>query len=466
MAPMLNFPSTTQASGIPRREILAALSHALDLTEGAVPGHAQRVCLYSMQMAEVIQLCPYERSSLYYAALLKDVGCSSNAGRMCLLIGGDDRMMKHDVKFLDWTRPSLAAVTALWRRAMPHASAAQRAARILKLALEQHTNNRTMIELRCDRGASIARRIGLPEMAAEAIHRLDEHWDGSGYPGRLRGNAIPLLSRILTVAQHLDVFASETGPGMGLDEAVREMRARSRRWFDPELVRVVEHLHRSGRLADIGDIQNLHQAVQDQEPESESALSDADVDSICQAFAEVVDAKSSFTYSHSMGVTDAAVGIARQLGFGPSRIQRIYRAALLHDLGKLSVPNSILDKPGRLTPDEFAVVQHHSRLSQEILSRIERFADIARIAGQHHEKLDGSGYPDSLTASQLSLDSRLLTVADIYGALTEVRPYREALPEEKVFSILRSEVPLKLDGDCVEALERAVQTGTPLALAQ
>lgn len=466
MTPMLHFPSSTHSSGIPRRQILAALSYALDLTEGAVPGHAQRVCLYAMQMAEALQLAPSERSSLYYAALLKDVGCSSNAGRMCLLIGGDDRMMKHDVKFLDWTRPSLAAVTALWRRALPHASAAQRAARILKLALEQHTNNRTMIELRCDRGASIARRIGLPEATADAIHRLDEHWDGSGYPGRLRGNAIPLISRILAVAQHLDVFASETGPGMGLDEALREMRARSRRWFDPELVHAVNSLHRSGQLVRIAAIQDLRRAVEDQEPESESALSDADVDSICQAFAEVVDAKSSYTYNHSMGVTEAAVGIARELGFAPSRIQRIYRAALLHDLGKLSVPNSILDKPGRLTPEEFALVQQHARLSQQILGRIERFSAIAQIAGQHHEKLDGSGYPDRLTAAELSLDSRLLTVADIYGALTEVRPYRDALPLEKVFSILRSEVPAKLDADCVQALERAVQTRTPFALAQ
>ncbi len=253
---------------------------------------------------------------------------------------------------------------------------------------------------------------------------------------------------------------------MGLDEAIREMRARSRRWFDPELVDVVNHLHRSGQLARIATIQDLRSAVEDQEPESESALSDADVDSICQAFAEVVDAKSSYTYNHSMGVTEAAIGIARELGFAPSRIQRIYRAALLHDLGKLSVPNSILDKPGRLTPEEFALVQQHARLSQQILGRIERFSAIAQIAGQHHEKLDGSGYPDRLTAAELSLDSRLLTVADIYGALTEVRPYRDALPLEKVFSILRSEVPGKLDADCVQALERAVQTRTPFALAQ
>ncbi len=461
---------TPSNSGIPRREILSALSYALDLTEGAVSGHAQRVCLYSMRIADELQLSLTEQSDLYYAALLKDVGCSSNSSRMCVLIGGDDRLMKRDVKFLDWTRPSVAAVTALWRRALPGSSAVERVARILRLAIDQHTNNRVMIELRCDRGASIARRIGLTQATADAIHRLDEHWDGSGYPGRQRGRAIPLAARILALAQHIDVFASEIGPGMGMDEAIREMNARSHRWFDPELVRITNELHRTGDLARVAAIDSLHQAVQDREPQSENALIDSDVDSICQAFADVVDAKSPFTFSHSIGVTDAAVSIARALGLAPLRIQRIYRAALLHDLGKLSVPNTILDKPGRLTAEEFAIIQTHSRISEQILLRIQRFESIARIAGQHHEKLDGSGYPDRLTAAQLSLDSRILTVADIYGALSEKRPYREALPTERVLEIMRQDVPHKIDAECFEALCRVVgsQPSAPpdLALAQ
>jgi putative nucleotidyltransferase with HDIG domain len=462
MSPVLSFPSSGQPeprSGVPRRQILSALSYALDLTEGAVPGHAERVCLYALRMAEELGFTPSEQAELYYAALLKDVGCSSNSGRMCVLIGGDDRLMKRDVKFLDWTRPSVAAVVALWRRALPNGSAMERMARIARLAMDQHTNNRTMIELRCDRGASIAHRIGLPVATADAIHFLDEHWDGSGYPDRLRGDAIPMSARILAVAQHLDVFASETGPGMGLEEAMRELNARNRRWFDPELVRIANLLHHSGELARIGAVDDLHQAVLDREPESEGELADSDIDSICQAFAAVVDAKSSFTFTHSIGVTDAAVAIARELGLAPTRVQRIYRAALLHDLGKLSVSNTILDKPGRLTAEEFAVIKGHSRISEQILRRIERFEDIARIAGQHHEKLDGSGYPDGLVAAQLALDSRILTVADIYGALSEKRPYRDALETTQVIEIMRQDVPTKLDPDCFEALMRVLHGG-------
>ncbi len=158
------------------------------------------------------------------------------------------------------------------------------------------------------------------------------------------------------------------------------------------------------------------------------------------------------------------------MGLEPLRIQRLYRAALLHDLGKLSVSNTILDKPGRLTPEEFAVIKGHSRLSEQILSRIHRFEDIARIAGQHHEKLDGSGYPDGLVAAQLTLDSHILTVADIYGALSEKRPYREALSTERVLEIMRQDVPHKLDADCFEALVRVLHSpsaaAVPATLAQ
>jgi HD-GYP domain-containing protein (c-di-GMP phosphodiesterase class II) len=137
--------------------------------------------------------------------------------------------------------------------------------------------------------------------------------------------------------------------------------------------------------------------------------------------------------------------------------RRIHRAALLHDLGKLSVSNSILDKPGKLDEEEWKRVQDHPKLSQQILERIPSFGDIARIAGRHHEKLDGSGYPDHLTSKQLSLDDRIVAVADIYGALSEDRPYRAGLDPEEILAILRKESPSKLDPDVLEALEQFME---------
>jgi putative nucleotidyltransferase with HDIG domain len=192
------------------------------------------------------------------------------------------------------------------------------------------------------------------------------------------------------------------------------------------------------------------------EPGAVRTIAADQVDRVCEAFADVVDAKSSSTYRHSMGVTEIAEALSLQLGLSKSRRRLVYRAALLHDLGKLRVPNSILDKPGKLNEAEWLVMREHPVLSQQILERISSFAPIARIAGRHHEKLDGTGYPHRLKGDDLSLEDRIVGLADFFGALSEDRPYRKAMPVEQIFAILRDEVPQKFDPDCFEALVAVV----------
>ena len=441
-------------------EILSALSFALDLTEGAVPGHALRSCLLGMRLAERMGIDGAQRAGLFYALLLKDVGCSSNAARLCQIIGGgDEREVKKGVKLEDWTRPSKPKITTmklLWNTVLPDAGPLQRVAGIVRIGLTQHRNNEEMIALRCDRGAHILRKLGLGDAAAEAVRGLDEHWDGSGYPERRMGSAIPLGARILAVAQHLDVFATEQGVPM----AMQVLRDRGGRWFDPEMVKAADALHSEGglwqtALSDTPE-QETRRAVLDLAPEALNLLAATDIDLICEAFADVVDAKSSFTFQHSLGVTGAAETIAREMGLSGERQQMVRRAALLHDIGKLRVPNSILDKPGKLDAEEWRVVQEHPGLTRDILSRIGSFGELALIAGAHHERLDGTGYPNRLTADGLSLESRIIAVADVYGALTENRPYRPGLPLEKVFEIMAAEIPHKLDADCFEVLMKSV----------
>jgi len=168
-------------------------------------------------------------------------------------------------------------------------------------------------------------------------------------------------------------------------------------------------------------------------------------------------------------VKDIALAIGTTMGLPSARLQMLRRAALLHDIGKLSVPNSILDKPGNLTETEFQVIASHSRLSREILGRISAFDEIAVIAGNHHEKLDGSGYPNHLLGEQLPFESRLIAVADVYGALSEDRPYRKTLDSTEIQSIMTRLVPGKLDSTCFDALEAALdeaslcQSSTPHA---
>ena len=455
-APVIPFPAPVTNRSISLAEILSALSFALDLTEGAVPGHALRSCLLGMRIADELGLPAKERADLYYALLLKDIGCSSNAARLCQIIGGgDERQVKAGVKLEDWTRPGrpkMSTLRLLWASVLPEAGAFRRVAGIAHIGLTQHRNNEEMITLRCDRGAHILRKLGLGDRAAEAVRGLDEHWDGSGYPERRSGHAIPLGSRILAIAQHLDVFATE----QGIQKALQVLHERAGRWFDPDLVRVVTRLHRHGDLWTYAHCttpeHETRAAALDLAPAQVHRLQASDVDLICEAFADVVDAKSSFTFRHSVGVTAAACTIGRRLGLNRERMQLVHRAALLHDLGKLRVPNSILDKPGKLTASEWTVVQEHPHLTQEILSRITAFHELALIAGAHHEKLDGSGYPNRLIARQLPLEARVIAVADVYGALTEDRPYRPGLTHEDALAHLFREAPSRLDPDCCEAL--------------
>lgn len=239
----------------------------------------------------------------------------------------------------------------------------------------------------------------------------------------------------------------------GKDAAIEAARKRSGRWFDPELVRAAESLAKRELLWRGLDQEQAIDHALALEPEERRLLANEEtIENICQAFAEIVDAKSPFTYRHSTGVAQAAMGISRQLALPEEDITFIRRAALLHDVGKLSVSNTILEKPGALTTDEWDVVKLHPHYTFEILRRIPGFEELSNIAAAHHEKLNGSGYYRHWDADQLSLEMRILTVADIFDALAAERPYRDAMPLEKVFGIMRKEAPQAIDARCLDAL--------------
>jgi HD-GYP domain-containing protein (c-di-GMP phosphodiesterase class II) len=441
-------------------EIISALSYALDLTEGAVHGHALRSCLLGMRIAAEAELSSDQTSSLYFALLLKDVGCSSNASRVCQIVGSDDRVVKTGVRYVDWTKPGLSTVKLIWKNVLPDYGAAAHVARILRVGGTQPMNYEEITDGRGDRGASILGKLGMGDVAAQAVHSLNEHWDGSGQPERRQREQIPLLSRICAIAQHLDMFSS----GRGVDKAIETLKQRSGTWFDPDLVRVAVSLHRRGALwancAPTDSQDDTRQAVLDLDPGRKHQLEAGRIDHICAAFADVVDAKSNFTFRHSLGVADAAFGIATALHLSADRAQLVRRTALLHDIGKLSVSNSILDKTGTLDAEEWKTIRLHPGLTRSILELVGPFREMAVIAGEHHEKLDGSGYPNRLMAPELSLESRIIAVADVYSALSEDRPYRASLDLDEIVSIMTKIVPDKLDAVCFDALVSTVSSSS------
>ena len=437
------------------REILTSLSFALDLTEGATPGHAVRSDLLAMRIATEAGVDARTIAEAFYACLLKDVGCSSNASRMCQIVGGDDLAVKAGAKLQDWRspyKPQLSAMKLLWKEVLPGSRRLERGLRIAKIALTQARNSAELIAMRCDRGAQIVRKLGMTEQVALGVRYLDEHWDGGGYPEGLKGRAIPMISRLMGIAQHLDAFA---GP-QGEERAITTLMARAGRWFDPELARAARSLHRQGRLwgqcQPGADAEESRRALRDFDPGSETPLSEVDIDSICEAYSEVVDAKSPFTFRHSVRVMDAATEIGRELGLAPARLRMLRRAALLHDVGKLGIPNTILEKPTQLSAAEFERVKAHPGYGYEILRGISSFQEIALLAREHHERLDGSGYPHNLSGGDLGMESRILATADTYAALSETRPYREALPPGEVAAIMEKHQPQRLDHWSFEAL--------------
>jgi putative nucleotidyltransferase with HDIG domain len=424
--------------------VIGALSHALDIAEGQPPGHAIRSCVIGMRLAAELELSDSERSDLFYALLLKDAGCSANASRMAAVFAADDRTAKATSKLVDWSNPRAALLWSL-RTVAPGAGLRRRIEVLLAIRDEGDITCQFM-EARCDRGAEIARMLFLSEATALAIRSLDEHWDGRGMPDGLRGEEIPLAARILSLAQTVEVFHTEGGV-----KAARAMAKRRRgRWFDPALV---------DAFLGFCDDREFWAALESPDvsewepPDLALAGDDARLDRIAEAFAKVIDAKSPFTARHSERVAEIANGIAEVLGFDTDERRILRRAGLLHDIGKLAVSNRILDKPGRLTDEEFQIVRTHPTHTLHILKRAPCFAPLAELAANHHEKLDGSGYPRSLGAEDLDLPMRVLAVADVYEALTADRPYRGPLSVDEALAIIDLEVPHRLDAGVRRALE-------------
>jgi putative nucleotidyltransferase with HDIG domain len=427
-------------------EVLSALSCALDLTEGAPAGHSMRTCLIGMRIAEAIGLDVEQRSALYYALLLKDAGCSSNAGRMAALFGADDQAVKPRMKVVDWhARVRLALETA--RAVAPGQPLLRRARQFLNIARTPEAT-RELIEIRCDRGASIALQLGFPAATGEAIRSLDEHWCGRGYARGLAAEDIPLLARIANLAQTVEAFHDRGG----VDAAHRVVRERRGRWFDPTLARIVLEWSKDDPWWALlrGDVAG---AVVAAEPADRAIEVDADgLDGVARAFADIIDAKTPFTFGHSMRVAEMARLVARRCGLDTEQQRRIYRAGLLHDIGKLGVSNRILDKDGPMTDEERAKMEQHPRFTLDILERVSAFRGFARTAALHHEKLDGTGYPFGYTGEDLELPERILAVADIYDALSSDRPYRKAMVEPVITSILERDRGTRLDPEALDAL--------------
>jgi putative nucleotidyltransferase with HDIG domain len=442
----LDFAPSRDVISLP--ELVGAFSHALDLTEGQPVGHCVRACWVGMHIGKAVGLSRRDLDDLYYTILLKDLGCSSNAARICELYQADDRAFKQGYKTVG---TSLAAtVHFVASKTARGQSWRQRAGAIGNILRNGDDIAQELIVSRCTRGADIARQLRFSDAVAEAIYRLDEHWDGSGRPGRLQGTAIPVAAQIALIGQIADVFHQHAGAKAAIDEVAR----RSGRWFDPALVAAFAAVAAEDRFWTSLASPFLEARLAAIAPRDTVARVDEDyLDDIAAAFGQVVDAKSPFTAGHSTRVAEFVCLIAEQMGVPVARRRWLHRGALLHDIGKLGVSNVILDKPGPLDEADWIEMRDHAAHTRQILGRIGVMQDLAPIAAAHHERLDGTGYPLGLIDHEISRDTRIITICDIYDALTADRPYRAAMSIASAMAIIEGQVGSAVDPDCFEALK-------------
>jgi putative nucleotidyltransferase with HDIG domain len=413
----------TGYAGIRLTDVIGTLSYALDMSEGQPVGHSVRTAMLGMRIGSLLGLPDEDRSALFYALLLKDLGGSSNAAQLSSLFGGDDRALKAARRLIDWTDRGDAARFA-FSRALKGRSRFARSWQTLGRWRSPGDAERAMAATRAERGAVIAAMLAMPKATCDAIRATEEHWDGNGMPCGVRGDTIPVLARIVGLAQTVEVFEQAFGVRTAYDIA----HARRGRWFDPVLVDVLDTFADDatfwGELRDADALPALRSC---EPPTRVVYANELRLDTIAEAFARVIDAKSPFTARHSQNVSFLATRTAMELDMTSREVRALRRAALLHDIGKLGVSSNILDKPSALTATEMAEMKRHTRFTLEILKGVPRFERFAMLAASHHERLDGSGYHIGLAGDELGLSARVLAAADVCEALSGDRPYRAAM---------------------------------------
>jgi len=411
-------------------ELLALLSLGTDLGLGHPMEHMIRECLVALRLAERVGLDEAQRGVVYYAGLLAWVGCHTDAYEQAKWFG-DDIGMKHDFitkgpfKTLGRARMSIAffrfGLRDLGDMLMNH-----------YLATDE-----------------LAARLSLGQDVRDSLHQTFERWDGKGL-FKFKREEIPLTQRIVTLADVVVAFHRLHG----VEGAIAVARERSGKQLDPELVeRFCRNAH---ELLCDDELSNVWESTLAAEPVLAPRLNEEALDRALEAIGDFADLKSPWMIGHSRAVAELARDAGVDYGMPASEIALVRRAALVHDLGHLGVPNSIWDKRGAISPVERERVRMHPYLAERMLSHSASLAPIAAIAAQHHERLDGSGYPGGLSGDAILPASRILAAADVYNALLQRRPHRPERSADEAAHEVRSMVAAgRLEGRAVDAVLRA-----------
>ncbi|MDA8233905.1 MAG: HD domain-containing protein [Clostridia bacterium] len=382
-----------------KNQLLSAFSLALDLAENKPMEHARRTAYVALAIAREMKLPEDMVKNVYSAAFLHDIG-----------IIEDYKFRSEDAK-----------------------------------AHHQRV------------GSQIVRSLPFEPDVARFIRLHHAKWDGIGEYGPDK-EEIPLGAQVVYLADWLDYHYDARKPyHLQKDDLLEEIRSRCGTVFNPQVAEALLRVAAHPQFWLDYTFHNVGEILAQIEPEQTTTLGMTEMERVAEAFAQIIDKKSKFTHNHSVEVARLAVALATEAGYGEKEQFKFKVAGLLHDLGKLAVPNQILDKPGKLNNEEFEIIKSHSYYSQVILGKVNGFEEISIWAGSHHETLNGKGYPKGRNLDEGALPERILAVCDVYIALTEDRPYRQSMTCQEAMKIINSMTENhKLCPQAVELLKKVI----------
>jgi len=432
-------------SGVRITELLAALSFGADLGLGHPTEHVLRQTYIALHLAERLEMDAEQCEVVYYGSMLAWLGCHIDAYEQAKWFG-DDQAFKHDAAYLD-VSDALGSAAFLLRHIGSGQSLAERVKTGVGFVADGRHDLDQMFENHWRAASAFSEDLGLSDAVRHSVAQTYERWDGKGEPDGIKNENLLISARLVQLADVAAVF-HHTG---GVRAAVEVARARSGGQFDPALVELFE-TEAEAIFATLEHVTTWN-AVMEKAPTAGKELTDEELDRVLAAAGDFVDLKSPYTLGHSRGVAELAAAAAGDLGV---EARTVRRAGLVHDLGRMGVANTIWDKHTPLTAGEVERVRLHPYYTDRILASVPALASLAPVAAQHHERLDGSGYPRGSTAESLTPEGRLLAVADSYQAWSEPRPHREACDGDAIAARLRGEVRAgRLDGAAVDAVLRA-----------
>jgi HD-GYP domain-containing protein (c-di-GMP phosphodiesterase class II) len=433
-------------------ELVAALSLGVDLGFGQPMEHVLRQCLIALRLADHAGLGERDRAAVYYTALLVNVGCHADAHEQAKWFGDDIKFKSGKYAYDSGVRGALAAMRLVGAGNPP----LHRFRVGLELALAGHRLWDAMISQHARLARTLAEQLDLPAQVREGVGAAYEQWDGRGWPGGLRGEAVPIAARIAQFAEFIEV-AHRVG---GIGAATALARRRAGKQFDPVLAALL-----CGNAEEIlGGLEAVPawRTVIAAEPALAVDLSAEQIDSALTAIANFVDLKSPFTLGHSVAVADLAAEAANRLGWPRAEQVMLRRAGLVHGFGRLGVSNSIWDRPGPLSAGEWERIRMYPYLTERMLHQSTALAPLGEVAVQHRERLDGTGYPRGLSGGAISRQARLLGAAEAYQSMREPRPHRPALSADDAAAALRAEVRAgRLESAAVDAVLEAAGHRVP-----